>query len=358
MSALLTDIVQLWQAKIWFKVATAYILLLFVLVLILDWLPFSFSPNHLDLTNISVSPLENQDHHLAGTDALGRDVLVNTFYGARTGLAIAIPVMLFSCVLGVLIGASAGYFGNKTLKLSTGKLLIAFFMAVSIYFYGFYIPLKTIVLELEIRYMLYSLFMLTLLLLFLQLVLLPFIVRFSWFRSSLHFPLDSLVLRTIEILTSIPKLILILALASFITPSVTVLSTILILFYWTGTARLARAEMLRIRQLPFIEAAQSLGIPHSGIIWKEALPNLLGPAVVTFTFGVAGLLAVEATLSFLGIGLPATTPSWGRLISGIRSDTSAWWLVVIPGSILTLTVLAFQVSSYYLLNSLQEKKSI
>lgn len=358
MRAILKDIMQLWQVKIWFKLATAYILLLFVLVLILDWLPFPFSPNHLDLSNISLSPLENQNDHLAGTDALGRDVLVNTFYGARTGLTIAIPVMLFSCGLGVLIGASAGYFGNKTLKLSAGKLLIAFLMTTSVYFYGFYIPLKINALELETSTIIYSLLMLALLLFFLRVVMLPVILKFHWFRSELNFPLDRLILRTIEILTSVPKLILILALASFITPSVTVLSGILILSYWTGTARLARAEMLRIKQLPFIEAAQSLGMTHSGIIWKEALPNLLGPVVVTFTFGVAGLLAVEATLSFLGIGLPATTPSWGRLISGIRSDTSAWWLVVIPGSMLSLTVLAFQVCSYYFLNSFQEKKSM
>lgn len=230
-------------------------------------------------------------------------------------------------------------------------------MICSFYFYGLYIPLKLMLLEFGIEPVFYSLFILTVLLLFLWFLLLPQIQRLHFFRKRFELPFDKMVLRIIEILTSIPKLILILTLASFITPSVTLLSTILIFTYWTGTARLARAEMLRIKQLPFIEAAQSLGLPHTSIIWKEALPNLLGPVVVTFTFGVAGLLAVEATLSFLGIGLPASTPSWGRLISGIRSDTAAWWLVVIPGTFLTLTVLAFQICSHYLLNSLQEKRN-
>lgn len=95
MNALLKDIIKLWQVKVWFKVATIYLLLLLILVLVLDWLPFHFSPNQLDLINLSKAPLEAQNKHWAGTDALGRDVLVNTLYGARTGLAIALPVMFF-----------------------------------------------------------------------------------------------------------------------------------------------------------------------------------------------------------------------------------------------------------------------
>lgn len=359
MSALLKDIAQLWHTKFWFKLATSYLLLLFVLVLLLDWLPLPYSPNYLDLANTALSPLESygtSSGHWAGTDALGRDVLANTLYGARTGLSIAIPVMLFSCILGVFIGTWAGYFGNKALKFSIGQLVVALLISFCFYFYAFYIPFKAITLKLEPGFIVYSLLVLVLLATFLKIALQPLLLRLSAFRFTLNFPLDRLILRAIEILTSVPKLILILALASFITPSVTVLSFILALTYWTGIARLTRAEMLRIKQMPYIEAAQSLGMTQRDIIWKEALPNLLGPVVVAFTFGVAGLLAVESTLSFLGIGLPATTPSWGRLIAGIRSDTSAWWLVVIPGSILTLTVLALQICSHYLLSVLQDKK--
>lgn len=360
MKALLKDIAEVWHAKFWFKLATAYILLLFILVLVLDWLPLPFTPNHLDLANTSLPPFDTRNassHHLAGTDALGRDVFVNTLYGARTGLLIAIPVMLISCVVGIAVGACAGYFGNNKLKCSTGQLLMAFLLAVTCYFYGFYIPLKLIILKMDTSYILYSLLILVALALLIRLLLWPLLLRLQLFKSEIAFPLDKLVLRTIEILTSVPKLILILALASFVTPSITVLAVVLVLTYWTATARLARAEMLRIRQLPYLEAARSIGMKHFNIIRKEALPNLLGPVIVAFTFGVAGLLAVESTLSFLGIGLPATTPSWGRLISGIRSDMSAWWLVVIPGTGLTLTVLAFQICSHYLLNSLKEKKN-
>jgi len=358
MKALLIDIVYLWKSKIWFKLATIYILLLFILVLVLDWLPFAYTPNNLDLAHTTLSPIAGStSNHFAGTDALGRDVLVNTLYGARTGLMIALSVMLSSSVLGIVIGACSGYFGNNSLTISIGKLLVSSLILAITCFYGVYIPIKVIWLELALTRLLFSLLLLFFTYILFRYILLVLLLRTRLFRKQINFPLDNLVLRCIEILTSVPKLILILALASFITPSVSVLSLILVLTYWTNIARLTRAEMLRIRNLPYIEAAKSLGITSSGIIWKEALPNLLGPVMVAFTFGVAGLLAVESTLSFLGIGLPPTTPSWGRLISGIRSDVTAWWLVVIPGMFLTLTVLAFQICSHYLLNSFQEKKS-
>jgi len=357
MIALLRDIGQLWKEKIWFKVSSFYILLLILLVLVLDFLPLAYTPNQLDLQHTLLSPFQEQSAHVAGTDALGRDVLVNSLYGARTGLMIAVPVMLVSCILGTVIGATAGYYGNNLLKLSIGKVITGSFMLFCFLFYGIYIPLQSIALEMETEAILYSLLLLASIMLVLKYLVYPLLCKINLLKSELNAPLDKLVLRSIEILTSIPKLILILALASFITPSVFLLSLLLILTYWTGTARLARAEMLRIKELPFIEAAQSLGLAHRSIILKEALPNLSGPVIVAFTFGVAGLLAVEATLSFLGIGLPATIPSWGRMIAGIRSNTTAWWLVVVPSSFLTLTALSFQVCSHYILKSLQEKKT-
>jgi peptide/nickel transport system permease protein len=112
--------------------------------------------------------------------------------------------------------------------------------------------------------------------------------------------------------------------------------------YWPGVARLVRGEMIRLKGLPFMEAASALGLTHRQIILRHALPNALGPVIVAFCFGISNLMALESTLAFLGIGIPPDVPSWGRAITGIRLDYGAWWLVFFPGGVLCGTVLAVQ----------------
>ena len=104
------------------------------------------------------------------------------------------------------------------------------------------------------------------------------------------------------------------------------------------------------------EAAISLGLTKKRLLVRHALPHLLGPVVVAFSFGLAGLLMLESTLSFLNIGVSTELVSWGRMIAGIRINTAAWWLVAIPGVVLSATVLALQTVSYYILRALQHKK--
>lgn len=171
--------------------------------------------------------------------------------------------------------------------------------------------------------------------------------RVAYLQHKVAIPVDQMVIRLIEGLSTIPRFVLILALASFMPPSVVLLSLILVLTLWTNVARLARAEMMRIRELPYFEAAQSIGVPTGQLLWRHAMPNLLGPVLVAFTFGLGSLLALESTLSFLNIGVPTTLVSWGRLIATIRSNTSAWWVVAFPGAFLTLTVLSLYTCSHY-----------
>jgi peptide/nickel transport system permease protein len=147
----------------------------------------------------------------------------------------------------------------------------------------------------------------------------------------------------------VPRLLLVLCLASFVPPSLGGVVALCAFTYWPGLARLVRGEMIRLKGLPFMEAATALGFPHRQIILRHALPNALSPVIVAICFGISNLMALESTLAFLGIGIPPDVPSWGRAITGIRLDFSAWWLVFFPGLVLCLTVLAVQAAGAFLI---------
>ncbi len=108
---------------------------------------------------------------------------------------------------------------------------------------------------------------------------------------------------------------------------------------WAGVARLVRGEVLRIRALPYVEAARGLGASHVRILLRHVLPNALGPVLVAATFGMASAILVETGLSFLGFGPDA--PSWGRLLAAAQLNRGAWWLTVFPGLAIFVTVLAY-----------------
>lgn len=155
-------------------------------------------------------------------------------------------------------------------------------------------------------------------------------------------PLDSLVTGLMAVIASVPRLILVLALAAVQPPSITTLFFLLLCTYWIGPARLVRAEMLRIREVPFVEAARAAGIPPYRVLLRHALPNTWQPALAVFPLSIASLIALETTLSFLGVGLPPDVPSWGRLLAAFALDPSAWWLSFYPASILLVTSLSLR----------------
>lgn len=350
----------LFASKPAFRLASLYLILLLLLVLILPWLPLPFQPNELDLNHVFSSPFSwekydtNQPFHWLGTDALGRDVLVNILYGARTGLAISFPVMLLATALGLLLGSSAGLMGNDKWRMSYGSLLMLLLSLVIFAYYSIYVPFQLASLKADFSAYILPTILAFALPLILLLLVAPLLKLWGILKHKTSFPLDHTVMRLIEILTSIPKLILILVLAAFGPPSLLLLAAVLVLTFWTGPARLARGEMLRIREMPYFEAATSMGATQLQLMLRHAMPNLLAPVVISFVFGLASLLMIESTLSFLNIGVSTDLVSWGRMISGIRSNTAAWWLVVFPGAFLSLTVLALQTCSYYLLRASKE----
>lgn len=340
------DIQALWKQKAIFRVACSYLGLLLLVALLLPLLPLPYCPNEHDMGHIYQPPFRQP--HLLGTDQLGRDVLVNILYGARTAFYISVPVMALATVLGLALGTGAGFYGDTGYSTSRSKLLLSSIGLLWVGYYWLYLPVQLTMLGSGTGMLLASFAAGIVGLLLLSAVLSLLQRKLSFLRHKVAVPVDQLVLRLTEAMSTIPRFVLILVLASFMPPSVLLLSFIISLTVWTGIARLARAEMMRIRQLPYFEAALSIGLNTRQLIWRQAMPNLLGPVLVAFTFGLGGLLALESTLSFLNIGVPTTLVSWGRMIADVQSNTAAWWLVAFPGALLTLTILALYTCSHYL----------
>ena len=154
---------------------------------------------------------------------------------------------------------------------------------------------------------------------------------------------DLLMMRLIEILEAIPRLILLLIVTVFFGRSLYLMMTVIGLIAWTADARFIRAEFLRLRNLDFVAAAKALGLPLRSIIFRHMLPNGIAPVLVNASFGVAGAILLESTLSFLGLGLGAEDPSWGQLLNQARSGGTGfnWWIAVFPGLAIFFTVFSY-----------------
>lgn len=149
--------------------------------------------------------------------------------------------------------------------------------------------------------------------------------------------IDMAIQRLIEVVICVPSLFLVLAVASFIEQrSIFHIMIIIASVSWTGPARLVRAEFLRLRSLDFVAAARASGFGEGTIIFREILPNALGPILVSATFGVASAILTESTMSFLGLG-DITVPSWGQILNTGRA-TGMWTLILAPGFAIFLTV--------------------
>jgi peptide/nickel transport system permease protein len=139
-----------------------------------------------------------------------------------------------------------------------------------------------------------------------------------------------------------PLLILIISVAAIAKEkSIINIMVIIGLTGWTPIARLTRAEFLRVSNLEYIQAAKSMGFKEFRIIFKHALPNAIAPALVAIAFGVASAILIESSLSFLGVGVPPDTVTWGSLLNSGREQYNAWWLVLFPGLAIFLTVTVY-----------------
>lgn len=141
---------------------------------------------------------------------------------------------------------------------------------------------------------------------------------------------------------SFPGILLAIAFAAFLGPGIDKVIMALVITGWAGYARLARAQVLKVKELEFILAARSLGASHIRILAQHMFPNILQPILIQATIGMAGAILAESTLSFLGLGVLAPTPSWGAMLNDARSHLfDAPHLVVFPALAVMLAVLAF-----------------
>jgi peptide/nickel transport system permease protein len=155
---------------------------------------------------------------------------------------------------------------------------------------------------------------------------------------------DWIVSRLIEVVLCFPFLFLLLGVIALFRPSLLTIMIALGLTSWTNEARYLRGEFLRIRELEFAQAARASGAGDPRIIFRHLLPNALGPVLVSASFGVASAILFESSLSFLGLGVPVPTASWGGMLAVAESFLGhAWWLAVFPGLAIFLTVVAFNI---------------
>ncbi len=153
---------------------------------------------------------------------------------------------------------------------------------------------------------------------------------------------DTLIMRTVDVMLSIPTFFLILAVIAFLTPSIWNIMIVIGLTSWMGVTRLVRAEFLSLRHREFVLAAQALGAKDLRLIFTHLLPNSLTPIIVSSILGIASAVLVESGLSFLGLGVQAPQASWGNILTdGKEYIQFAWWLSLFPGLAILITVLGY-----------------
>ncbi len=214
--------------------------------------------------------------HPMGTDDLGHDGFARVLWGGRVSIAVGIVSALVAITLGTLVGAIAGYFGG-------------FIDSVLMRITDMFISLPTLPLLLLVIYL---------------------------FQDSMRARFG-IVMGTFLLIVSIIGAL-----------------------NWMPVSRLVRGSFLSIKEKEFIEAARSVGVSTPSIIFKHILPNVLSPVIVAATLGVAQAIITESTLSFLGLGFPPDTPTWGRLLNNAQDFVQiAPYMVIFPGMAIFLTVL-------------------
>ena len=265
----------------------ALVALVFIILLVLVAIFAPLIRNLLDTPSPGATSTDTLDdfglpegpssEHLFGVDTIGRDLFSRVLEGARVSLLVAFIGTGLSVTIGVALGMIAGFFRG-------------------------------------------------------------------W--------VDTFIARVIDILLAFPVLLLGLGLASAcstkegclggaLQPGLTIVIFIIVLSNWPYVARIIRGQVLSLREKEFVEASRSLGASNMRIVFREILPNLVAPIIVYASLFIPANILLEASLSFLGVGV-VDKPSWGLLLSDAVSQLdSAWWLMFFPGMALLLTVLAF-----------------
>ncbi|KRR21412.1 peptide ABC transporter permease [Bradyrhizobium lablabi] len=150
------------------------------------------------------------------------------------------------------------------------------------------------------------------------------------------------LMRTVDGFLSYPSIFLVLALAATLRPSPVMITVIIAVTSWMETARIVEAEVRSLREREFVQAARMVGLSRRHIMFREILPNAMGPIIVAASLAVARAILLEAYISFLGYGIQPPMPSWGNMLNGAQQYlASAPWLAIIPGAAITIAVTSF-----------------
>ena len=219
-----------------------------------------------------------------GTDLLGRDEASRLLYGARTSLTVGIVANVLATILGVAVGSIAAFGGRRVLRIG----------------------------------------------------------RRAGFGVNIVLPIETVLMRLTDAVLSFPVLLLSIALVSIVGPSLPLVVVVIAGVLWTGVARIVHGRMLALREVEFVLAARALGAPTRRIVTHHVLPHLSSIIVVYATLGIAATVLFEATLSFLGVGIPLPASTWGQMISQHLGYYDADpRLVILPGLAIMITILAF-----------------
>ena len=282
--------------------------------------------------------------YLMGTDALGRDVFSRTIYGARVSLSTAFIATGLIVVIGVTLGMIAGYYRGAVDSVLSRSMdvVLAFPVLLLALGLGAACSLKGCLTAQSVGRDLFIAGVVVL--------LIP--VATAAISQARGRPGFSAIVGTDWILRLAPGAVIIFAglVFTFIVPSqktliqpgLPVVIFVITLAGWPYMARIIRGQVLSLREKEFVEAARSLGASDSRIIFRHILPNLVAPIIVYTTLVLPQNILFEAALSFLGVGIDPSTPSWGAMIAdAIEIFDTAWWYMTFPGVALLLTVLAF-----------------
>lgn len=245
------------------------ILLLLTIIALAAPVISPYDPNITNLQERLVRPFSESkigNYHVFGTDSLGRDLFSRIIYGTRISLLVGLFGSIGAGLVGVTLGAIAGYYGRH---------------------------------------------------------------------------IDSIIMRATDIGLSIPFVLLAMSVSLVLGSGLANVILVLSVTGWMNFARVTRGAAMKIRKEQYIEAATVYNCPSSRIIFRQMIPNLIAPIIVICSQQFGVMIYSEATLSFLGFGVPVDVPTWGRMISdGQAYISNYWWISTIPGIVLTITVIA------------------
>ena len=273
---------------------------------------------HVDLENIYLAPFENSSY-IFGTDGLGRSVGYGLLNGIKVSLSIAFFTALLSLTVGLLFSYLAGYLGDSKLHASY-LIMFIWLLASSLFIFYLWYSFSFVFLMAWV--------LLSYMLLYIDKTILKGIKKNP-------IPLDTIVMKMVAFLKSMPGIFLILFMLA-LTSKISVFSMIIVITISRAPriVRLARSEVLKVKNQEYILAAEGMGLKTFETFFKHIVPNIMTPLTTYLIYTMAGTILIESALSFLGLGLPLETVSLGSMLSSSRDYFGAWWLAIFPGGVI------------------------